>query len=185
MAEVGGQFDDLMRRVRAGCPEAIGEMFERYGEYIRRVIRRRLDRRLRPQYDSIDFVQSVWASILEVPPDRYTFATADDLVGFLVRVATNKVIDAYRRRLGTIECERGHEEPLGDAAVCDREPTPSQLAMAEERWDQMLDGQSEEDRRILELLRQGCTHQETADRLGVNVRRIHRLLQKLGVPEKS
>jgi RNA polymerase sigma-70 factor (ECF subfamily) len=159
-------------------------MFERYGEYIRRVIRRRLDPRLRPQYDSLDFVQSVWASVLQLPADRCTFATAEDLIGFLVRVAYNKVIDAYRRQLGTLKRDATREQPLGDGSVGGPEPTPSQVAMAEECWEQLLDGQPEEGRRVLELLRQGYTHQEIADRLSVSVRTIHRLLRKLSAPEE-
>ena len=49
MAGEDPEFDELMRRVRAGSQEAAGEMFERYSHYIRRVVRSRLHRRLRKQ----------------------------------------------------------------------------------------------------------------------------------------
>src|SRR5262249_3516844 len=154
-------------------PRAAQEIFDRYSEHIRRVIRRRLNQRLRPQYDSVDFNQAVWASFFQIPPEQYTFATPDDLIAFLSRLALNKVIDETRKRLQTRNPDVGREPSLdppppagseefpGDPPG--RQPTPSQLAIAEEHWVQMLQGQGPRERRVLEMLRQGHTHQEIAE----------------------
>jgi RNA polymerase sigma-70 factor (ECF subfamily) len=195
MAEVGAEFEELMRRVRAGCPEAARTLFERYSGHILLIVRRRLDRRLRSQYDSLDFVQSVWASFFRTVPDRYTFDNAEDFIGFMARVAYNKVVETYREHLGTAKRDAAREVPLeeacggegatpapaGGAALPNRspQPTPSQVVMAEERWQRLVQGQPEKYRRILELLRQGYTQQETADRLGLNTRLVQRVLRKL------
>jgi DNA-binding NarL/FixJ family response regulator len=57
--------------------------------------------------------------------------------------------------------------------------------MAEERWDRLLDGQPPQDRRILELLRQGHTHAEIAQQVGVSEKRVQRLLRKLSAESKQ
>ena len=62
MSDAQAEFAQLMQRVRAGDPRAAQEVFDRYSEPIRRVVRRYLHQRLRAQYDSIDILQTVWAS---------------------------------------------------------------------------------------------------------------------------
>src|SRR3954454_4204180 len=96
-----GEFAALMRRVRAGNPEAAREVFERYSGHVRRVVRRRLHQRLRAQYDSLDLLQAIWASFFHVPIERYTFAKPDDLIAFLSRLAYNKAVEVFRRHLRT------------------------------------------------------------------------------------
>jgi RNA polymerase sigma factor (sigma-70 family) len=182
-------FEQLMARVRSGCPRAAREVFDRYSDYVRRVIRRRLNQRLRPQYDSIDFNQSVWASFFQIPPEQYTFATPDDLIAFLSRLALNKVVDETRKRLHThkrdVTRERSLDAPPAagldelPADLPGRLPTPSQLAIAEEHWVQMLEGQGPRNRRVLEMLRQGHTHQEIAEQLDTHPKVIQRLLRKI------
>jgi RNA polymerase sigma factor (sigma-70 family) len=186
MTATANEFEQLMQRVRAGCPEAAREVFERYSEHVRRVVRRWLHHRLRPQYDSLDFIQSVWTSFFRVPAQRYTFRTADELIGFLSRVAYFKVIDVFRRRLQTDKHHGAREDPfpankeggtIEPAAV--RQPTPSQLAIAQEHWERLLQGQPPQVCRALEMLRRGHTHREVADCLGVTPKMIQRLLQSL------
>jgi RNA polymerase sigma-70 factor (ECF subfamily) len=181
-------FDELMRRIQAGCNEAAAEMYERYSFYIRRVVRSRLPRRLRKQYDSLDFVQSVWASFIQIPPERRTFDTPDDLVGFLARVAYNKIIDVYRRRVRSnryaaadreVPLEVESEDEEGPLPLPGRHPTPSQVASANEQWELLLKDLPPELQRILELLNEGYSHGEIGDRLGLNSKYIQRFLQTL------
>jgi RNA polymerase sigma-70 factor (ECF subfamily) len=184
MGVAGEDFEGLMTRVRAGCPLATQELLERYSDDVRRAVRRRLDRRLRPQYDSLDFVQSVWASFIQIPADRYTFETSEHLVAFLARVAFTKVVEAYRQRLRTAKRDLRREEacPAGPDLAHGRrspEPTPSQVVIAQERWEHLVRGLPEKYQRIVALLRQGHSKQEAADAVGLNVRLVHRLLQKL------
>jgi RNA polymerase sigma factor (sigma-70 family) len=183
------EFEQLMRRVRSGCPRAAQEVFDLYSEHVRRVIRRRLHQRLRSQYDSVDFNQSVWASFFQISPEQYTFATPDDLIAFLSRLALNKVIDETRKRLQTHKHDVSREQSLDapppggpDEFPADPPghlPTPSQLAIAEEHWVQMLQGQGPRNRRVLEMLRQGHTHREIAEQVGTHPKVIQRLLKKL------
>ena len=64
------------------------------------------------------------------------------------------------------------------------QPTPSQVVMASERWERLLQRLPEKYRQILVLLRQGYSQQEVADALGLNIRLVHRLVRKLNATAK-
>ncbi|HEY7310238.1 MAG TPA: sigma-70 family RNA polymerase sigma factor [Gemmataceae bacterium] len=185
------EFAQLMDRVRTGCPEAARELFERYGKEIQLVVRKRLNRRLRTQFDSLDFTQDAWASFFDISPEKYTFRTPKELVGFLTRIACHKVIDEYRRRQRTVKHNR-HEvhafsqrtDGAGLVEPAARQPTPSQVAVAEEQWDQLLQDKPPQVRRALEMLRAGHSHREVAECLGVPTKLIQRLLQNLNPRRK-
>jgi RNA polymerase sigma factor (sigma-70 family) len=179
------EFSLLMARVRGGCPDAAREVVRRYGGPLRRVLRRRLHHRLRPLYDSLDFSQDVWGSFFRVSR-ACTFQGPDELIAYLSDMAYKKVADAYRHRLCTEKRNGCREEPLplptedgrGDEPAVSQ-PTPSQVAVANERWEDMLRGLPPEYQRMLELLREGYTHEEIAQNLGTYTKVIQRLLQKL------
>ena len=193
MLDASEEFAAMMRRVRAGCPDAAREVFDRFNPHVQRVVRRHLARRLRRHYDSIDFLQAVWASFFLTPADRYTFDCPDDLVGFLATIAANKVIEAYRHQVLTLKNDVGREMPIGQLPAGDlpagpapvsaepagREPSPSQVAIAEERWELLLRDQPPLRRRVLELIRQGHSLGEAAEQTGVHPKAIQRLLRKL------
>ena len=72
-----GEFALLMQSVREGSQEAARTLFERYGPHIRRVVRRKLHQKLRPQFDSVDFVQDVWASFFAQQGRQASFESRD------------------------------------------------------------------------------------------------------------
>src|SRR5262249_15126713 len=150
----------LMERLRDGCPQAARELFDRYGGHVRRVVRRKLSERLRSQYDSTDFAQAVWASFFTTR-GHYDFTTPDALVAFLAGTALHKGAEAYRTGALTAKRDPRREHPLttleGDTAVpADRrQPTPSQLAVANEEWERLIRDQPVQYRTALLMLRQG------------------------------
>jgi RNA polymerase sigma factor (sigma-70 family) len=189
-------FKDLMEKVRQGSPEASRELYDRYGHHILHVVRRRLHSRLRPKFDSLDFVQDVWASFFAatkaVPPASdgaaeagTRFESPSALAAFLAKVARNKVAEAFRTRLGRTKYNLNRENSLdGSAAFQGKklrgpDPTGSQVAVAKETYDRLANDQPSHHRRILELLHQGCKHGEIAEKLGVNEKTIRRLVRKL------
>jgi RNA polymerase sigma-70 factor (ECF subfamily) len=187
MTAPDSEFERLMARVRGGCAEAARELFNQYSEQIRLVVRRRLNDRLRRHYDSLDFLQEVWASFFAVPPERFTFASPVELVRFLSRVAYNKVVETVRRRatrkwnLTRERCVTDFRPPLRleQLKADERQPTPSQVAIANEKWERLLRGQPAHCRRILELLRQGHGQTEIARELCLPLKAIQRLLSRL------
>jgi RNA polymerase sigma-70 factor (ECF subfamily) len=179
------EFAALMRRVREGSQEAVRELVQGYEEAIRLNVRRRLAPRLRTQFDSVDFVQDVWASFFAIPPEQYVFETRKELLRFLVKVACSRVADAARNRFGTHKHNLNRENSLdGSAAVAAQhvagpEPSPSQRAIADETYAGLLDGLSDLDRQIILLLAQERSRAETAQELGVDEKHIRRLLERL------
>ena len=186
MSESLAEFAQLMERVRAGDPAAAQEVFDRYSDAIRRVVRRYLNQRLRARYDSIDILQTVWASFFQVSPDRYTFTTPDELVAFLSKVAHNKAVGTFRRQTGTDKYNVNRQVSLDAPSAEDREvapparqPTASQLAIAAEHWERIIKGQPPHVRQVLEMLRDGHTQSEAAARFGLHPKTVQRLLEKL------
>ncbi len=176
-----------MERVRAGCPDAAKEVCSRYGGHIRIIVRRRLHQRMRRCYDSIDFLQDVWASFFSGPLGQYDFNDPQLLVKYLSDLAVHKVTDEYRRNFDRKKYDIRLERPLQAMGRVDgksvdppvRGPTPSQVAIANERWERLLDGQPNRYRLVLDMLRLGYTHAEIAERTGVHLKVIQRLLTKL------
>jgi RNA polymerase sigma factor (sigma-70 family) len=179
-------FPQLVERLRQREPAALAELHARYGNAIRRVVRRHLPDRLRTEYDSLDFVQDVFSSFLALPQAQYnTFADADAIAQFLARVARNKVIAVYRKRFLTHRRDISREQPLdlsGDDAGGDipsQDPGPFETVVARERWEQVVRGLPAGHRAIIERLREGHTQAEIAGMFGLSVSTIERIIRRI------
>jgi RNA polymerase sigma-70 factor (ECF subfamily) len=183
MAEEHLPFRVLMARVREGSHDAAVELQRTYGDHIVRAVRRRLPRQLRPKFDSVDFVQDVWASFFRGP--HGDFVSADHLIAFLTRVARNKVVDATRQRLYSHKHDVNRERPLApqtagqeEQKLFAREATPSEAAIGRELWEQMLAGQPPAYRLALGLLRDGMTQEQVAAELKLSRKTVQRILNR-------
>jgi RNA polymerase sigma-70 factor (ECF subfamily) len=187
MSDGPNEFNDLMRRLREGDEGAARELLDRYGEHILRVVRRKLNKKLRSKFDSVDFVQAVWASFFADVPRTPAFDHPQALVAFLVTLAQNKVIDAVRQRMQTQKYNVNREFALDGsvapeaAGLVAREPTPSQVAVANDEWRRLLADLPALYQRMLVLLREGHTQKSVARELDVNEKTIRRWLEKLNV----
>ncbi len=187
MSSSGSDFERLMERARTGDPEVGKEIFERYGKAIQMVVRYHLDRRLRSQYDSLDFTQDAWASFFRIPTDNYTFRTPEELMAFLSRVVRHKIIDAYRKRCRrSQEGERKFVKSVSyDEERPARQPTASQVAIVQEEWRRLLKDKSAEMQRALEMVREGYSQREIAQTLGLPVKSLQRLIKQLNERRRS
>lgn len=178
-------FTQLIERYAAGDPGALTQLYAEYGGVVREAVRRRLPDRLRKEYDSLDFVQDVWASFCHIPPGRNQFRSPDELGGFLSRLAKNKVIDVCRRRLGTQGYDVTREQPMVRAAdgaevpLPGREATPSQWAIAGERWDAIAATLSPPHLLVATRLREGFSQKEVAEMAGVTDRTVRRIVDHI------
>ena len=185
MSEQNDEFRELMNEVRSGSEDAAVKFLDLYGDHIYRAVRRRLNRALRPRFDSQDFVQAVWASFFRHRSQVVKFKRPDELVAFLTRVAGNKVIDECRHRMQTQKANVNRECSIDEdlspgASPAGRDPAPSQVAIAKEQWERMIEGVPPHYRRILELRADGETYERIAEMLDVNEKTVRRVLRKLG-----
>jgi RNA polymerase sigma factor (sigma-70 family) len=176
---------DLIARARAGDEVAAGDLLRRFEGEVRTVVRGKLPRALRSQFDSMDFVQAVWTSVLTKDgPDLAQYDNSRRLMGYLAGVARNKVFEEHRRRTQTHKYDLKREEPLyvrrGNREVPREvpapDPSPSQDAQAHDRLAQLLKGRSNLDRQVVDLRRRGLTYEEIAQRLNVHESAVRRIV---------
>jgi RNA polymerase sigma-70 factor (ECF subfamily) len=179
------EFRDLLQRVRDGDEDAAWELIDRYGPHIFRVVRRRLNARIRSKFDSADFVQAVWASFFTSRAEILSFNQPEELIGFLAQMAQNKVLTEVRRRLQYTRNNVTHEQPLDDSTLpapidaAANQPSPSQVAVARERWERMLNNSPPQWREILEMRYRGATYEEVALKLGMHERSIRKIVEQM------
>lgn len=58
-------------------------------------------------------------------------------------------------------------------------PEPIEVAIARERWKDIIEEQSEQHQLIIKLRLQGYTHQQIANEIGFSERTVRRFFQKL------
>jgi RNA polymerase sigma-70 factor (ECF subfamily) len=190
----GDEFSECLARARAGDPDAIRAFLARFEREVRIMVRARLPRKLRTQFDSIDFVQAVWQSFFsDFKQEGRTFQTEQHLLKFLAGVVRNKVYEQHRRLTRTEKYDLAREERLyvrrGDRDVpreiVSPDPSPSQTAQASDRLKQLTAGCSPVELRVITLRHQGLTFAEVAKLTGVNERTARRIIDsarsRLGV----
>lgn len=172
--------DRLVERLSGGELSAADGLYAELAPYLRLIVRRNLPRRLRPKFDSIDVVQSVWADFIDgLNQGRWQFDGAAQLRAFLLKSTRNRLIDRVRQFRRAVE----HERPLNSAAAADqwtcREPRPSQHAQANDLWKRLLAACPPEHRELLQMKGQGAPLAAIAHRTGLHVDSVRRVLRQL------
>ena len=185
MIDEATEFAGLMQRVERGEQQAAWELLEAYGSHLQRYVRRSLSREMRTRFDSIDFVQVVWASFFREPEKLRRITSPAELMAYLATLARNKVVTEVRREVHTqkrdmrreIRLDAVHDKDQRELAS--RDPTPSAVAMFRERWDRLVDGQPPHVRRIVELRFAGATYTEIAAQLHIHERTARKAIERL------
>jgi RNA polymerase sigma-70 factor (ECF subfamily) len=184
------EFQLFFERIRAGSPDAVQEFLQHYGRAILTVIRQKLNINLRSVFDSLDFLQDVWASFFSGELDR-DFRDPSALMKYLVQMARNKVTDEIRKRLGggpyNFQCERSLDGSARAeaAALAVSGATPEGQAAAKEEWQRLLEGRPDRQARILRMLVEGHTHDAIAAALGLNEKTVYRLIRSITARYRS
>jgi RNA polymerase sigma-70 factor (ECF subfamily) len=198
--------DELLRRAGAGDPHALAELFARYRGRLRRMVRLRMDRRLRGRVDPSDVLQEAQVEILRRVAE---YAADPRLPPFLwLRLITGQRLSAlHRRHLGAQRRDAGqeialHHGPMPRATsvslaemLLGRLTSPTQAAQrAEVRvlLQEALNGMDPLDREVLTLRHfEELTNAEVARVLGLTktaasnryIRALERLREILaGIP---
>ncbi len=161
----------LLRRVRAGDPEAAAELVRRYEPLIRARVRvwlRLHHPGLLGEVESVDICQSVLLSFfVRAAGGQFDLETPEQLAGLLVRMARHKVLDQVKRRHAGRRDVRRHERAGGDGAEpIGREPDPLRGLVGRELLDQVRGRLVDEERRTADLCGEGRTWAEVAAAIG-------------------
>ena len=162
-------FQDLMRRVRAGDADAATLLVRQYEPAVRRAVRIwMLNARLRRTIDSLDICQSVLASFfVRTALSQYHFDSPDQLIKLLVSMARNKLADQVRReRAGCRDSRRLEPGDVYQRELVGADPSPSQVAVARDLLEEFRRRMSAEERLLAEQRALGREWAEIAAGLG-------------------
>lgn len=169
----------LVALAKEGDGSALNQLCSVYGERVRRIIRLRLDRKLRPKLDSVDIVQDALVSALGGLKD-FTYKNEGDFLRWLCRIAENRLYDildkfhADKRNVHKeIPFKKEDRRTEGDV-IGATDPawttTPSGILCRKEALDRLekaLDKLKPEYREIIVLkMLEGLSHAEIAQQLG-------------------
>jgi RNA polymerase sigma-70 factor (ECF subfamily) len=157
--------ETLTRRLREGDVAAAGELFARWRDRLRRMVRLRLDRRLQGRLDASDVLQEAYIDVQKKAGD---FADKQDMSPYLwLRLITaERLLILHRHHLGTQMRDAAQEVSLcrgGPPAasmhslanlLLGRLTSPTQAAIRAERQfclQEALNGMDPIDREILAL----------------------------------
>ena len=179
----------LVALAKEGDQPAIDQLCRIYGERVRRIIRFRLDQKLRPKLDSVDIVQDALILALGGLKD-FTYRNEGDFLRWLSRIAENKLHDISKKFYADKRDIRkeisfkqegsstdgsffGATEPIGTT-------TPSVIMRRREALDRLekaLDTLKPEYKEVIVLKRiEGLTHAEIAERLAKSTNAVPMLL---------
>src|SRR5262249_32476068 len=189
-------FADLIRRVRAGDPEAAAELVRAYEPTIRRTVRVRLrDQRLGRLFDSMDVCQSVLASFfVRAALGQYELDTPEQLLGLLTSMARNKLASqARRQRARQRDARRIEAAGVDEGEFIDPGTDPSQQALRKDLVEEVRRRLPPEERRLQDLRDQGLEWAHIAARVGDSpealrkrlARAVDEVARELGFDESS
>lgn len=167
MADSDSVTSELLAQAAAGQPQALGELLQSYRDQLLRIVKFRMDPRLRGRLDSDDVVQEAYIEATERFPD---YVENQDMPFFLwLRFITvQKLLQMHRRHIGAKSRDAGREisifagpHPQATSAVLaahllGQHTSPSMAAMKAEatlRVERALNSMNDVDREVLALRR--------------------------------
>ncbi len=181
----------LVALAKKGDEFALNQLCSVYGERVRRIIRFRLDQKLRSKVDSVDIVQDAlilaWGGLKD-----FTYRNEGDFLRWLSRIAENKlrdVLDKFHANKRDIHKEIPFKEEGGStdggfigAVGPIGNTTPSVVLCKKEALDRLekaLDELKPQYKEVIVLKRiEGLSHAEIAERLGKNAGAVRMLLAR-------
>ncbi len=181
----------LVALAKEGNESALNQLCSVYGERVRRIIRLRLDQKLRPKLDSVDVVQDALILALGGLKD-FTYRNEGDFLRWLSRIAENRLRDIFdkfhadkrdiHKEIPFKKEERSAEGGFVGAAEPIGKTTPSVIMIKKEALDRLekaLDELKPEHKEVVVLKRiEGLSHAEIARRLGKNAGAVRMLLAR-------
>lgn len=185
MKESGHRFRQLIEQLRAGDEEAARRLTEEYGPHICRSIRRRFrNHRVRTLYGTEDCLQSVWGVVFSDPGVVAGFQSPDDLIRYLVKLASNKMAGQHRHHFAgkhdvRLDVELSSEIIENSPDLAAPEPSPSQQVALQDDIDHRARDLSPTGLRVLSLVRAGHSSREIAKQVTRSTRSVRTMLSRL------
>jgi len=168
----------LVTLAKGGDKPAVEQLCRIYGERVRRIIRLRIDSKLRPKVDSVDVVQDALVLAL-AGLENFTYKNEGDFLRWLSRIAENKLHDTLdkfhadkrdiRREIPFKKMETNSENGSFGVDGLLQTTTPSVLLSRKEQLDRLeraIDELKPEYREVIFLSRiERLSHEEIAAKL--------------------
>jgi RNA polymerase sigma-70 factor (ECF subfamily) len=181
----------LVTLAKEGDKPAIEQLCRTYGERVRRIIRLRIDRKLRSKIDSVDVVQDALILAMGGLKD-FTYKNEGDFLRWLSKIAENKlhdILDKFytekrdiRREIPFKKVENNTEEVSFIAAEPLDTTTPSVLLFKREQLDRLeraIDDLKPDYREVICLSRiERLSNAEIAEKLGKSKGAVAMLLSR-------
>jgi RNA polymerase sigma-70 factor (ECF subfamily) len=170
----------LVRRLRAGDPDAADALYALFARRLTRIAERHLSEKLAGRLDGDDVVQSVFRTFFRRSAEgEFRIDSSAHLWRLLVKITLLKARAKGRHHTAGIrnvgaEANEGTEPWLIEAVA--REPGPLEAVMLVDQIENLLRGLPELHCHVLELRLQGLGPTEIAPRLGVSRQTVHRAL---------
>jgi RNA polymerase sigma-70 factor (ECF subfamily) len=177
----GEDFLDLIRRVRAGDPEAAEVLVRRYEPAVRRAVRLQLrDERLRRVLDSTDICQSVLASFfVRAAVGQYDLDAPAQLLNLLLAMARHKLASQARKPYVTRRDGRfGPEGETARGELMARGPNPSDQVIGRDLLERVRDRLSDDERRLADRRAQGQEWSQIAEEEGGGAEALRKKLAR-------
>jgi len=181
----------LVTLAKEGDKLAIEQLCGIYGERVRRIIRLRIDRKLRSKIDSVDVVQDALILAMGGLKD-FTYKNEGDFLRWLSKIAENKlhdILDKFytekrdiRREIPFKKVENNTEEVSFIASEPLDTTTPSVLLFKKEQLDRLeraIDDLKPDYREVIYLSRiERLSNAEIAEKLGKSKGAVAMLLSR-------
>jgi RNA polymerase sigma-70 factor (ECF subfamily) len=177
----GFDFRDLIRRVRAGDPDAAVTLLRQYEPEVKRLVRVRMtDTRVRRAVDSMDVCQSVLANFfVRAAAGQFDIDEPAQLLKLLLRMAHNKVLDHVRRQQAERRDVRRREAGSSVLkAVPDDSLSPSQEVAGRELLAEIRRRLSPQERYLAEQREHGRSWADLAVELGKSAEAVRKQLAR-------
>ncbi len=187
-ADAAADVPTLLAHARAGEPDALGQLLERYRNYLALLARVQIGRRLQRKVEEADLVQETFLEAHRAF-GRFRGTSEGELVSWLRQILAARLAMLVRHYFGTQRRNAGLERELADdldrsseqlgQALIASGTSPSQGAARRERAVLLADALArlpEDYRRVIRLRHlEGRTFPEVADQMGRSVDAVEKL----------